>query len=89
MKIKPVIGSEAGIGTGLDLPKPRDSGANIKNGLEARLRIKISVLGTVSIPWALIDTTNSQVSAAGVAVGTVQLSGKLGESFTIESVRIL
>lgn len=50
---------------------------------------KVSVLGTVSISWALIDTANSAVAAAGVAVGTAQMSGRIGKSFQIELVRIL
>jgi hypothetical protein len=48
---------------------------------------KLSVLGTISIPWVLIDTGDSAVAAAGVAVGTSQLSGRIGESFQVESVR--
>jgi hypothetical protein len=50
---------------------------------------KMSVLGMVSIPWALIETQNSAVAAAGVAVGTAQLSGRIGKSFQVDSVKTL
>lgn len=41
---------------------------------------KFSSVGSISVTYWLLDTTSSAVVAAGVEVGTAQVSGKVGEA---------
>ncbi len=47
---------------------------------------KVSILGSVSISWVLIDTSYGAVVSGGTANGTAQLSGTIGSKFTFSAV---